>query len=380
MEKRTIEGVGVTYVEGEHFKFFKEGEIEIPVANLDHPIWLGGRKKGTIQVESFNVKKNETDAGRDDTETKIQFRSAKDTDTGIFFGTVIGNEKDGRIKWKGYPLKMTEEFDLEKLEDRRNWTAISRARYIEGSPNQKGKPLYLVIDVVGRAAKRLETYKEKDRAVAIVHSLNEYEMREAGMLLGVNVRAFDPISLSSEVRDLVEKNHKNFLSIWEHPHRQINTEFIKAERLAVITRSTEAGTIYYMYNGVKLGVTKTDCVAFLADVNNVRTFSDIMLANREFEKQPAHNYKVAKVDIVPIDAKAEYERKIAALEKQLAESKKTPDGLTGTNGPLETFVGIELESMTDEALKKLGKELKVKSYQVLGREKLIEGIKLKQQV
>jgi len=355
-EKRTIDTQSGTLEEGVHFFYFKDGNgVEHPVAKLDHKIWEE-RRIGKISLQSFRVSRNAVKE-ENSVYSSATISAFKDLSTGVWFGIPIGvNQNTNGITWQQISLDMVEEFDLSNPRDRERWVVLSRSPIVEGSPNQvSGKPLYKVFDFQAKAQKRLEEYTLKDRSIEIIKGLDEYELRDAAIPLKINAAAFDPVTLRSELRFVVEKNFKDFLNFWESPTRHAAIVFHKAVHRGVINRVLQGGQMMYTFGAETLGITETDSIAYISMPERAVLYKSIVVATETAEKEQkvSKNSKIPMVDIKNQEVE-DLKKQVELLTKALLDKNK--------EGDVASSAEPNLDFMPESELKDLAKDLKIKGY------------------
>lgn len=370
---------GVTLEEGVHFYYVElANRMKVPVAILTHTIWEK-RKIGRISVESFQLRKNQIHTERK-LNVGVKFRYIKDRETGLYFGIVLGVEGNN-IVWQQIDMKMQVDIDLSVEDERSLWVIISRSQYVEGSPNQFGKPYYKVTDLQAKALKYLETSEQKYNALKLIkETMNEYQIRDTAIMLNIPNEAYDPVSLRGEILRYVDSTAENLKKFWDYqnnPNKEIIVWLNKAIRKGIVfrkvTQTKEAGTrISYMYGQYTLGVTESEAVLFLTSRENEVVLKNLIVETETAEKQQfgMHNTKIIQADL-----KTESEE-ILALRARVAELEKQ-------NADKEVSVKQEIPELSEEKtksdlsedeLKGIAKALGVRGYALMKKELLIKKI------
>jgi len=330
------------FKEGEHYFLFKDGRgIPHKVANLDHPMFHA-RNFGTVTLESYRVAANHRNGERPDIETKSMFRAVKDRATGWWFGIPIGiNDHDKQITWAQYPLRMQNTFDLSKVEDRKMFACLSRDPRVEGSPNQSGKPLYKVIDSHKKNMDYMENRSKRKRCEEIIEGLNYEQLIELAPSIGINPRAYNQQDMHAEFFRYAENNFTKFLELWDSPNRQITTTFKRALNTGVIQRVIVEGTNgmmhVYQFEGLALGSTESEAVAFLSSNDRASMLTSILFRTSEAEKSMKQN----NTKVLQVDKARDLEREVAELRAQLAaKQEKSKSTVTYDTKDVEVIPGI----------------------------------------
>ena len=398
--------------EGVHYTLFEDGNGTFyPVAIALHEAFMP-RKSGIVQIESFRVAQNEARndmEGRDDLETRGIFRNVKDKATGLWFGRPIGiSPTDKQIMWQRIPLRMRQPFDFSNINDREEWSMVSRMSNLEGSPNQAGKPLYKIIDKDLKALNYLKIFEKREEARDVVKSLDEQQRRDIAIDCGINADAYSMTMLKSELIKFADEHAERFMSIWHNPNRANVNIFNKARKYGVITfdavgRDGGHGIGFY-YNNLFIGDVEAAVVAKLSEPGFASSLATIAILTANKEKDILNgtamkevvkdNFKT--VEVVKKDPKDE---QIATMAKELEEMKalmaksfeRNPVNKNNLTKEEPLKVSEQVSVSTEKTvihdpegelriLRAEAKELKVKSWQVLGVDKLKLAIAEKKQV
>lgn len=312
--------------EGVEYYKFKDGKgIEHRIANCDHELFAP-RNYGNITLEAFRVAKNYQASERPDIETKSTFRAVKDRATGLWFGEPIGiNDHDKQITWRKFPLRMMNNFDLTKADDRKQWAMLSRDGRVEGSPNQSGKPLYKVIDSAKKALDYMENVNKKKRCYEILGGLSYEQQIELSPALGINSKAYSQHELIAEFHRFADSNFQKFLELWDSPTRTIVTVLKRALTTGTVERKIIEGSNgmmqAYVYGSITLGSTESEAITWLSESRNQAMLTSILFQVKEAEKS-VHQGN-AKVIPPSTDGKTKaLESEVDRLKAELAEAKK----------------------------------------------------------
>lgn len=367
-----------TLKEGVHFKVVKDKDgNEHNVAIATHPIWMPNTQ-GLIQLKA--VRKDDE---RVDSERASRFRSCYDPASQLRFG--INPHIDsftGRLEFANIPMGHVLNFDLADPTQRAQWACISRSPDIENSPNQVGRPRYIVFDLERKAALKLEARKDRKRASDIFDTLNAIQRRDVAISLGINPEAYSSVGLEGELAGFIDDsgsaNYKKFLAVWEAPNRDTIITFNRAVKTGVITYSsveTRVGNVVqqrgFYYNSVYLGGNEENAILFLSNSENVTLTGSINAMSLEREKNTKLGAEASKVVnshlVVENNSgkeavmKAEYETKLAEMKAELDKAK------TENKKNFERIVNVDAAEKNDDekineeliTLRKRGKELKI---------------------
>lgn len=372
--------------EGVHYTVVKDGHgVEYPVAIASHETFMP-RKSGIVHIEAVRISINESRSAeqgrRDDIETRSIFRNVKDAATGLYFGIAVGiNETDKTVKWLPIKLSPRQPYDLSKTKDREEWAMISRMSNLEGSPNQKGRALYKIIDHDVKALSFINILEKRHDAANIVKGLDLPTRREMALNVGINADAYSPDMLYAELIMFADKNAEKFLSTWNNPRRPVISIFNRALKYGIIEnnqRGDGSGNhIGYYYNRIFLGDNEGAVVSKLAEAGNTQMLSSISVAAKQRESEVlaglSHSVEVKeeKLSTPVIDAeKEELKRQLAELQARLGVGAVATPQVNNTapvsnTEPLTTSTSNALDLLRAEA-----KELKIPRWHILGEDKL----------
>lgn len=354
--------------EGLHYRIYKDGHgAEHKIAIHTHPLFCN-KTSGKIELKAFRVDLNfNKEEHRPDIETKTSFKMQKDKLTGLIFGEPIGiDQSDKQIKWKKIPLRMINTYDMSVASERNDWALISRASFVEGSPNQSGRPLYKVIDSEAKNLDFMQTIVVRDSASQIIKGMSGNQLIDYAPSIGIHAGNYSADGLRTEFFRYIENNSKKFMDIWNNPSRDVAIQFQKALQLSVVTRVTNNGQFSgYYYEQFPMGISEGECIAWLNQVKNSAVLSSMVIATQQKESS-IHRGNTKIETSVKVDPEKETMAK--ELEKLRAEllAAQTPKQETKQEDPKvsESNEGKAKVAFDLEALKIEAKGLKIPGYQL----------------
>lgn len=338
------------------FKMEKDGNgYEEKVVNLDHPD--NCPRSGVIMIES--IKKKNYDL---DTDIDIGLSCYRDKATGILWGKKAGIDNITKaIKWMPIKMKMLNIFDLSVPDQAEKCAILMRSPVVEGSPNAVYRlTKFRVHDIEKAATNDIKRIKDGQKALSLAQGLYGEELVNMGRNLGISVQSTSITVLESEVLKRAEKDPKEFLRIWENPHRELITILNRALETAVIESDPIRG---HLFNGVPLGDTEAAVIEYLHKHRDIATNIDF----RSKSKQSETLKSMAKVTSNVI-SKTDNDAELGMLRKQLAETQEALEKLSAET--IRTAIAEKNDEITPEKeelerLKKEASDLGIKGLQNL---------------
>ena len=339
-------------VEGTHYEIVKnKAGYGYKYAILEHECWCP--KSGIVEIR--NMKKNLTLQNTPKNDGGVTIKRFRDKETGLLFGLHSGiDDRTGDIKHYDVLLDGNMQFDLSIPHDRRQYIMASRGPSVLGSPNQSGKPNYILFDKEVIASKNNDNRSLRRKAEDIVESMKDAQLREMAMNVGINVNANNsPKMLLDEVYRFIENTvngvtgAKRFIEVYENKDREIITIYHKARSLGVITQDYVTNT--FSFGGVPLGVGEEASIQFLIEKRQMA-----YVIKQQCEVTDKGTIKSMAFAEKPEDA----EKKALLARIAELEAKQPKIDLTDTETEKEPL--SEDAEMTE--LRKEAKDLKISSW------------------
>jgi len=339
--------------EGVHFEIVKnKAGYGYKYAILDHECWCP--KSGIVEIR--NMKNNLTLQNTPKNDGGVTVKRFRDKETGLLFGLHSGiDDRTGDIKHYEILLDGNMQFDLSIPHDRRQYIMASRGPSVLGSPNQSGKPNYILFDKEVIASKNNDNRSLRRKAEDIVESMKDAQLREMAMNVGINVNANNsPKMLLDEVYRFIENKvngvlgAKRFIEVYENKDREIITIYHKARSLGIITQDYVTNT--FSFGGVPLGVGEEASIQFLIEKRQMA-----YVIKQQCEVTDKGTVKSMAFAEKPEDAeKKALLARIAELEAKQLKDLESAD------------IEAEKEPLSEDAemteLRKEAKELKISSW------------------
>lgn len=205
----------------------------------------------------------------------------KDPLTGVCYGIASDVDDFGNIKWQKVQLEDMLSLNLDNDNDAKIWAILRFDPNIEGSPFQMDNPYYKIYDPVDEALAEEVEIAAMEKAFDRVRQLlkNPKQMVQFARFIGIEVMDNTNYKIVSGAlyRDARHRS-ANFNNKWEHRARTFAEHFYSALSLGIITESASEG---YHYEGVSLGMTKSDVVRTLSKDSNILNSISTMLQERD---------------------------------------------------------------------------------------------------
>jgi hypothetical protein len=301
---------------------------------------------------------------------EIYFKRYKDKKTGLLWGIPMGvNDKNKSIEHRAISVEGAMMFDRSVKEEAMLCALILNSPFIEGSPNQNGKPTHKVYDKQIIASKNIDKRTLTKKAWAVIEKIsgsNPKALEETALIIGVNTAANkDRNMLLDEVYRIADLDPAKFLSIVESPEREYLTIFHKAMDKALIKLDFASGS--YMFGGIFLGHNVEQAVSKLAKDPSMAT--SISIQCDEIDRSSASSMGFAKHDSSAAD-------EIAKLRAELEALKKSKGGETEEKVEFKAPFGESEDSKEDDLteLRAKAKSLNIKGYGVMKADALLRKI------
>ncbi len=328
---------------------------KIKVVNLEND--ENCPKNGTILVDAIKKK----DFDRDRT-INLTISCTKDKATGIYWGIPLGIDNvTNQIKWQPIDLKMLNIFDRSVESEAWKCAIVMRSPIVEGSPNAVYKTtFYRVHDKEKAATQEIKRIKDGRKAIDIAMGLYGEELVNMGRNLQIPVESTSIAILESEVLKRAEKDPKEFLRIWENPHREIITILNRAIETGVIENDSLLG---YMFNGVTLGTNESQTIEYMVKHRDITASIDF----KSKAKMSDTLKSMATVEKNIVSA-TDSDTEIALLRKKIADLEAINENMA-TNSIKSALLNEKEEATPEteelESLKKEAVSLGIKGAQFI---------------
>jgi len=249
--------------------------------------------------------------------------------------------------------------DAEKIVEAKAW---SKNPMVDCPDNYNlQRAMFKMIDKTEKTSIDVKKLKYKGRIYNIINNMTVEEMRDIAFFMGLN-----PIHQSPEeiFISLVDFQDGKLMLDPEKIINNITTpdmNYIVIGKKAILYDVIQKKQDQYFVNNELIGSSFNDVLAYL-----------------KANKQQFENYitkEVEKLDVLPVDI--DYEepvKEIIGMVKKLKEEPKSlQDGIKEVEEESIKIAEKE-EGSSIEELRVIGKELKIKSWQIMGKEKLTEEI------
>lgn len=194
---------------------------------------------------------------------------ARDKATGIIFGIPAGlYDGTKNLKFQSIEINDNRQFDLSVMADRMEWAVISRATYLSGSPNQKGKPTHTVYDVEAESNAKIINVSEKKQAYATMEGLSPMQIHDmARNCGGINVTNNSLAVITAELYDFIDskeigKGAKKFNEIWRMSNREAMTIYNRCKAVGLVSFDVNSGFLWKM--ATVLGTTEPQAIDYIS--------------------------------------------------------------------------------------------------------------------
>jgi hypothetical protein len=339
---------------------------EFKYVNFNKPGLI--KRDGLVEIKQ--MKQNLTSDGKRKHNQEVRFKRYTDSATGLLWGLHKGvNNSTGNIAHEEIVLEGDMLFDLKNKKDAVLCAIILNSPFVEGSPNQVGRPLYKVFSKEAEAAKSVDKRSLRRKCEDIIESLAKQDkvaLEEMARNIGVHVEANRYGNmLLDEVYRIMENDPRKFLDIYNNPNREYITIFNRALSKGILKEDFASGT--FMYGAIHLGYSKDDAIGHL--VNDSSMASTIKVQCDALDKGTLKS--MANTNFGKDDSSKDAE--IAKLRAELAKHQPKAEKIEGSAPVIGTMQSNE---DADEYAKLLerAKELKIKSPHFI---KTVEGLKAK---
>lgn len=301
-------------IEGVDYKVFKDGNgVEFKIVNLENTKYC--KREGIIEIEA--LKKSNRHVNH---KVVKRFMDRTQELGGLIWGVPMSiDDQTKEIKWRAFTIEDKLTLDLSIPEQAIAWAVIKNSPFIEGSPNQFGKPAYKVIDKEAKAHKEVSRRMVKRECEDIIMSLKGDALIELAYHVGVNVKANPNIfMLTEQIFSIMEADPEKFLASYKDPNRQYATVFKKALGMGIITHDIKVGEYYY--NSLPLGTREELAIKYLAENTGISAAINsrcVQLAKDSFDSMT-----VKKPEAQESDKVAELEAELKRLRDERESSKK----------------------------------------------------------
>lgn len=257
---------------------------------------------------------------KDKVDPDNSFRNFTDRKTGITYGIPVGTNKQGELEFQKITLRDFRIYDLSVLEEAKEWACVRMCHFVEGSPNQFGKPFYRILDHEKEAQKQIINVEHIERAINLAKRIIGNEIREFAMVLEIPGIDNDTDAIvKGKVFDKAVKSPEWFCKKYDDANRPV---------LTVLKRSLSTGLVIFdpmngfkTKNGLLLGDNEFAAINYLS--KNTGLLTSLNAESKERDRY----YKETNGEGSDIFAKNEVEEspeqtRIKKLEEELERSNK----------------------------------------------------------
>jgi hypothetical protein len=267
------------------------------------------------KVELIYLKKKEK------VDPNNSFKCFTDQRTGITYGIPIGTDyRTGEVNFQRITLRDFRIYDLSNPQDAKEWACVRMCHFVEGSPNQFGKPLYRILDHEQEAQNKLIDVEYTERAIALAKKIIGNEIREFAMILEIpGIENDTDAIVKGKVYDKALKSPKWFCQKYDDANRPTLTVLKRCLSTGLIDFDPMKG--YSTKQGLYLGDNEYSAINYLTKNNAL-----LMTLNAESKQRDRYYKETGEngADILPtahVEDTPEQKR-IKELEKQLEQSNK----------------------------------------------------------
>lgn len=313
--------VGEMLKEGVDYIVVKDGSgFEFKYANFNKPGFV--KREGIVEIKQ--MKQNLTADGRRKHNQEVRFKRYTDGATGLLWGIPKGvNAGTKNINHEEIVLEGDMMFDLKNKKDAVLCALILNSPFVEGSPNQVGKPLYKVYSKEAEAQKSVDKRSMRRKCEDIIESLLKQDkkvLEEMARNIGVNVEANKYGSmLVDEVYRIMENDPRKFLDIYNNPNREYITVLNRALSKGIVKEDFSTGS--FMYGAIHLGYSKDAAIAHLVETPSMA--STINVQCDAVDKGTAKSMERYSQDTSKDDEIAKLKAQLAAEQAKYSKVEST---------------------------------------------------------
>ena len=195
---------------------------------------------------------------------------ARDRITGIIYGIPAGlYDGTKNLKFQSIEINDVRQFDLRIMADRMEWAVISRATYLVGSPNQKGKPTHTVYDVEAESNAKIINVSEKKQSYTTMEALSPMQVMDmARNCGGISVINNSLATVTAELYEFIDskdlgKGAKKFNEIWTMTNREAMTIYNRCKSVGLVSFDINSGFLWKM--ATVLGTTDPQAIDYISN-------------------------------------------------------------------------------------------------------------------
>jgi len=254
-----------------YFEYIDGNNYKHKVANMNNPFIC--KRKGSVEIEC--IKKSNTNPPR------FSISTVHDKELGLIFGVPLGiDSRTKEIRWARFVVEDFKRYDLSKKQDAVEWTIVSRAPWLAGSPFQRGKSHFRMYDREAIAKEVIETSTLRSKAEELARkSIPLEDLCDMYRNFGKNPEGFSYIMLQAEMIKIAQRSPKDFLNIWENTNRAVLTSFNRATQMGIVEYNAVKGG--YLYKNLPLGLTDQAAIKYLLE--NKTLLAQIDLQSKELD-------------------------------------------------------------------------------------------------
>jgi Skp family chaperone for outer membrane proteins len=281
-------------------------------------------------------------------------RLERDPITGIIFGIPAGiSETTKNLRFQPIELNDQVQYDLSVREDRMRWAVISRAKFLQGSPFQKGKPTHVLYDVDAEAIKKVETVNERKLAYATMDGLSSLQIvdmaRNCG---GINVINNSEAVIKGELYDFIDSKEANkgaakFNAIWKMGNREAMTVFNRCKAVGLVSFDINNGWLWKLQTS--MGTTEPTAIdymtknpALLMAMDNESRSMDA-----EFDKNATTEEREKVITAMPVANKGVDDNILKEMDKRMKAMDEKEAKLEALLAKLQPKDNIDLEAKVE---------------------------------
>ena len=213
-------------------------------------------RKGIIQLRPI------LDSDVTKRDTNLSFRAYKDKETETMRGIPIGQNPDGTYKFKQIIVRGTRFFNLELMQDAKEWDVIKDHETVKGSKHQNMRPLFYIFDPEQEANTNIGKFNRFQKVYDYINDLSGNNLRSFGRLFGINPDHASDSIIKSTLLDEAFKNPADMLEKMDNKEKtEVMIILERAISVGLIQETLEQGFLYK--GGIQLGRNKNGVIESL---------------------------------------------------------------------------------------------------------------------
>jgi len=198
----------------------------------------------------------------------------------FWFGTILGNNPDGTKKYKKINIVDGRMYYLANPEDAWEWHIVRHHFSVQGSPNQFGKPRWIVEDEKRDSKKSIDKGQKFVTVFEFINKMTDSRIRSFGRIFGMDANNNTPDIIKGQlIARAMEKPDVFMPYINDQEMTDVNEMFHRAIAMNVITFRLDRG---YLFNdSVPLGINEQMAIGNLMANKDLLVTIDMISRERD---------------------------------------------------------------------------------------------------